>query len=204
MNVIIIGPQASGKGTQAEFIAKKIGVPHISTGQLFRNEVRSGSSLGELIKPYLDRGDLVPRDLNDQVVERVLKQNERGLVLDGYPRNRHQAEFLDAHIKIDKVIVLDVPDVVCIERITGRRVCDDGHDYHVQYNPPKQDGVCDIDGLPLRKRADDEPAAIQKRLAIYHEETEPIISHYKEQGVVAVIDGRPSIEEVKKAIDNIL
>jgi len=201
MNVIIIGPQASGKGTQSEFIAEKLGIPHISTGELFRQEVRRGSSLGELIKPYLERGELVPQDLNDQLVERVLTENASGLVLEGYPRNRHQAEFLDSHVKIDKVIVLQVPDEVCIERIGGRRICDNGHDYHITYNPPKQEGVCDEDGLPLRKRADDEPAAIQKRLGIYHEQTEPIIAHYREQGVVVEVDGSPSIEAVKQAIE---
>jgi len=198
--IIIIGPQASGKGTQAEFVAQKLGIPHIGIGDVFRKEVASGSELGQLLKSYMDKGELVPKELNNKIVENLLAEHSEGLILDGYPRNQGQAAFLDSHIKVDRLIVLEVPDEECIRRISGRRVCDNGHDYHVQYAPPKQEGICDVDGLPLHTRADDQPDAIAKRLGIYHEQTEPLIEHYTQQGVVVKINGAQSIGAVKQEI----
>ena len=198
--VIIMGPQASGKGTQAKCLAEKLGITHVSIGRVFRQEVRSGSKLGALLKEYMDRGELIPHDLNDKLVSQVLKEHPDGILLDGYPRNKLQSEFLDAHLTVDLVLVLQVPDVVCIDRISGRRVCDNGHNYHVEFIKPKVDGVCDVDGLPLHMRDDDKPEAVKKRLGIYHGQSEPVIAHYRQKGVVVEVDGSPSIEDVRTAI----
>jgi len=197
---IIIGPQASGKGTQADLLALEYGVPHVSTGSEFRKEVAAGTPLGKEIEPYLDRGELVPQELNDSIVKGVLERHPEGMVLDGYPRTMHQAEFLDSLWKVDAVVVLKVPDPLCVERIGGRRICDNGHDYHIVYKRPEREGICDLDGLPLHVRDDDKPEAVAKRLSIYHEQTEPIIAHYAAQGKVYSVDGSPSIEEVDIAI----
>ena len=194
MNLIIIGPQASGKGTQAEKIAQMLGIEHISLGDVFRREVANKTEMGKEIEPYMNKGELIPPDLNNEVVVQVLSEHPDGVILDGYPRNQKQAHFLDEHWHVEKVIVLEVPDTVCIERISGRRVCDNGHDYHIKYKPPKVEGICDIDGLPLRMRDDDEPEAIKKRLSIYHEQTEPLLEHYKNK--LMRINGDQTIDEV--------
>lgn len=200
MNMIIFGPQASGKGTQAEMIAKKYDIEHISIGDVFRHEVAQKTAMGKQLAEYMNRGELVPADLNDKIVLKLLEKHPDGVILDGYPRNIYQARFLDEHWHVEKVIVLEVPDEVCIERISGRRVCDKGHDYHVLYKPPKKEGVCDIDDLPLRMRSDDKPEAIKKRLSIYHEQTEPILKHYEDR--IIKIDGNKEINQVFEEITN--
>lgn len=199
MNLLIIGPQASGKGTQAERLAKKLGIEHISIGDVFRNEVVKKTKRGILLKQYMDKGELIPSDLNNKIVLEVLKKHPDGVLLDGYPRTQEQAEFLDANWHVEKVVVLEVSDDVCVERISGRRVCDKGHDYHIMYSPPKKEGICDIDHLKLHQRSDDTPLAIKKRLAIYHKQTEPIIKHFKKK--VVKIDGSQSIDAVEKLIE---
>lgn len=196
--MIIFGPQASGKGTQAEMIAKKHGIEHISVGDIFRHEVAEKTELGEQLAEYMNRGDLIPAELNNKIVLKLLKEHPDGVILDGYPRNIDQAHFLDEHWHVEKVIVLEVSDEVCIERIAGRRVCDKGHDYHVLYKPPKQEGLCDIDRLPLHQRDDDKPEAIKKRLSIYHMQTEPILAHY--EGRLIRINGDQKIAEVFEEI----
>lgn len=204
-NVIILGPQASGKGTQAELLAEKLGIPHVSLGDVFRREVAHHTKLGELLDSYMKKGMLVPEKLNDEIVEKILQDHhlqnpQEGILLDGYPRTMHQANFLDMHLSIDVVVVLQVPDKISIQRIEGRRVCNNGHDYHELYKPPKKEGICDVDGLPLQTRDDDKQEAIQRRLAIYHEQTEPIIAHYQKKGIVLFIDGTKTISEVTQAI----
>lgn len=196
--MIIFGPQASGKGTQADMIAKKQGIEHISIGDVFRHEVAQKTAIGKKLEEYMNKGELVPPELNDKIVLKLLKEHPDGVILDGYPRNIHQARFLDEHWHVEKVIVLEVPDEVCIERISGRRVCDNGHDYHVLYKPSKKEGVCDIDDLPLRMRSDDKPEAIKKRLSIYHEQTEPILKHYEDR--LIKVDGNQKITAVFEEI----
>ena len=198
MNLIIFGPQASGKGTQAEKIAQELGIEHISLGDVFRREVAKRSPVGLEIEPYMNKGELIPAELNNRVVLQVLEAHPDGVILDGYPRNIAQTTFLDKHWHVEKVIVLEVPDDVCVERISGRRVCDNGHDYHIQYMPPKKEGVCDEDGLPLHMRDDDKPEAIKKRLGIYHEQTEPVLSHYEDK--LIRINGNQSIDAVFEEI----
>ena len=200
-NFVIIGPQASGKGTQAELIAQRYKVDHLSIGELFRKEVSTGSKLGKQLASYMNRGVLVPPELNNAFVEKVLSEHSSGAVLDGYPRTREQAEFLDDHWSVDCVIVLRVPDKVCIDRISGRRVCDNGHEYHVLFSPPKKVGVCDHDGLPLRMRSDDTPNSVKKRLATYHARTEPVIAYYRNKGVLVLdVDGTGNIQEVRDLV----
>ncbi len=198
MNTIIFGPQASGKGTQAEKIAQKLAIQHISIGDVFRHEVAEQTTRGKQLEEYMNRGELVPAELNNKIVIEILQKHPDGVILDGYPRTIDQAHFLDEHWHVEKVIVLEVPDEVCIERISGRRVCDNGHDYHTLYKPPKQEGICDIDGLPLHVRDDDKPEAIKKRLNIYHTQTEPLLEHYQEK--LIRIDGNQNIDEVFKEI----
>ncbi len=195
MKLLIIGPQASGKGTQANRIAKHYGIPHFSTGDLLRAEKASGSALGREIAARIDQGEMVPDELIWNMVKPHLDAHPEGWILDGYPRTIRQAEILDDEVSIDHVILLDVPDEVCIERISGRRICTRcGHIYHLKYSPPRREGVCDLDGAPLKLRADDTPAAVKKRLADYHLKTAPLIDHYAAK--LIRIDGRPGIEEV--------
>lgn len=197
MKLIILGPQASGKGTQAEMLAKEFGIHHISTGEKLREEVASGSRLGHLMQERMDHGELVPNELVYKMMQRLIEQHSK-FVLDGFPRTEEQAKWLDTVTDIDHVIVLKIKDKTAIDRIGGRVECPKGHDYHLKFKPPKKDGVCDEDGLPLKKRSDDTAVAIMKRLQLYHEQTEPLIRHYKDR--VIEIDGEPSIRDVHLAL----
>ena len=197
-HIIILGPQASGKGTQAEMLAHELNHRHISMGEKLREEVASGSKLGQMMKAHMDNGELVPDDLTYKMILRELERSPNGAILDGFPRTIAQAKFLDDHIEIAHVIALTISDKTAVERIGGRRECPKGHNYHTKYNPPKKPGFCDTDGLPLRQRSDDTPATIMKRLALYHEQTEPLIAHYKSK--VISINGEPSIPEVHLAV----
>ncbi len=197
-HLIILGPQASGKGTQAEMLAEEFGFKHISMGEKLREEVASGSKLGQTLKGFMDRGELVPDEYTLKIALREIQNSPDGFILDGFPRNTVQSKFLDEHTRIDKVIVLDLNDKIAIERITGRRECQKGHTYHILYNKPKKEGICDEDNLPLRQRSDDTAPAVLKRLALFHQITAPVIEHYK--GKVIHIDGTPSIPDVHKAV----
>ncbi len=199
MKLLIFGPQGSGKGTQAEKLAKKLGIDHVSTGELLRKHVREKTELGKKVEVYMNKGVLVPPELNIQVLQEGIG-GKKGFILDGFPRNTEQAESLNYITDIDKAILLEVPDEISIKRISGRRVCGNGHEYHVKFLPPKVEGICDIDGLPLKKRSDDEEDAIKQRLKIYHESTEPVIRHYEDQGKLVRINGDQSIDEVFKEI----
>jgi len=198
MRLIIIGPQASGKGTQASMLAKEMGLSHLSMGEKLRQEAASGSRLGHQIKERIDKGELVPNELVEKMTKRLIKESNGKFILDGFPRNEEQARFLDLITPIDHVIQLKVSDKTAVERIGGRRECPKGHDYHVFYKPPKKEGVCDVDGLPLHRRADDTSAAIMKRLQTYHNRTEPVLAHYK--GKVLDINGEQGIRDVHFAI----
>lgn len=203
MNIIIIGPQGSGKGTQADILGKKLNIPHITMGGLLRAEAGSDSALGEKIKTIINQGILAP----DEITLALLKQRldkpdcEAGFILDGYPRNLVQAGDLEQVTNVDLALEIFITDAEALKRTGGRRSCAKcGAIYHLDFNPPKVENVCDKCGGQLTVRDDDKDEVIAKRLAIYHEQTEPLIDYYKKQGVYLKIDGMPPIPEVTKEI----
>jgi adenylate kinase len=203
LNLILLGPPGAGKGTQAERLEEDFHLPYIATGNMLRAQVDEGTDLGKKAQEYMDDGKLVPDELIIGMILQCVEQEEcsEGFLLDGFPRNLEQAKSLDEAIerldrKLSAALLIDVPDDVIIERITGRRTCSkEGHVYHVESNPPKHEGVCDIDGSKLIQRKDDSPEVVEKRLKVYHEETEPIVEHYDAKGVLKRFDGtRPPTE----------
>ncbi|MDP9364678.1 MAG: adenylate kinase [Chloroflexota bacterium] len=215
MYVILMGPQGSGKGTQAGRLAPRLGLVPIATGDLFRSAIAAESTLGRQIKAIYDRGELVPDELTVGLVEekleevarkRALGEGVRGALFDGFPRTQAQAEALDSLLErqgeaIAAVVKIDVPFDVLVERLAGRRVCRRcGAVYHVQFNPPSRDGVCDRCGGEVVQREDDTPAAVRKRLELYARETEPLIAYYRRRGLVADVDGDRPIDEVTDAV----
>ncbi|MBR9701263.1 nucleoside monophosphate kinase [Candidatus Woesearchaeota archaeon] len=198
MRLLIFGPQAAGKGTQAELLAKELGITHISTGELLREEVRAETGIGQEIKELMDKGDLITERITNQLTKEAVDKAPEGFILDGYPRSKTQSEFLDTITPIDKVILIEVPDKTSIERISGRRECPKGHDYHIKYKTPKEEGICDVDGLPLVPRSDDTEEATKHRLDIYHNETEPVFEHYKDK--ILKVNGEQEIEKVYQDI----
>jgi len=206
MNIIIFGPQGSGKGTQAELIARKHGIPYISTGDIFRYHLKNETELGNKANEYMKSGHLVPDELTNKIVEDRIKQFDCGVgfILDGYPRNKSQLIFLDSVVKIDLAIAIDISDDEAIKRLAGRLACKCGLSYHVDFNPPQQAGVCDKCGDDLFKRDDDQPQTIQKRLDIYHQQTEPLLVEYEKQGILRRVDGVGLIQEVYSKIEQII
>ena len=212
MKIIMLGAPGAGKGTQAKKIAAKYEIPHISTGDIFRANIKNGTELGKKAKTYMDQGLLVPDELVvDLVVDRVNQDDcTKGYVLDGFPRTIPQAEALDAALekmgqKIDYAIDVDVPDENIINRMSGRRACVDcGATYHIVYNPPKKEGICDVCGQELVLRDDDKPETVKKRLDVYHDQTQPLIEYYQKAGVLAEVDGTMDMEDVFQAIAKIL
>lgn len=212
MRLIMLGAPGAGKGTQAKKIAEKYGIPHISTGDIFRANIKSGTELGKKAKTYMDQGLLVPDELVvDLVVDRLQQEDAaKGYVLDGFPRTIPQAESLDAALKavdskIDYAIDVDVPDENIVRRMSGRRACVKcGATYHLQYAPPKKEGICDADGEALILRDDDKPETVTKRLSVYHEQTQPLIDYYTRQSALKEVDGTKDMEEVFQDIVAIL
>ena len=212
MKIIMLGAPGAGKGTQAKKIAAKYGIPHISTGDIFRANIKNGTELGKKAKTYMDQGLLVPDELVvDLVVDRVKQEDcKNGYVLDGFPRTIPQAEALDKALtdlgeKMDYAIDVDVPDENIVRRMSGRRACVGcGATYHLEYAPTKAEGICDVCGAELVLRDDDKPETVQKRLAVYHEQTQPLIDYYKEKGVLHSVDGTKDMEEVFQSITEIL
>ena len=212
MKIIMLGAPGAGKGTQAKKIAAKYEIPHISTGDIFRANIKNGTELGKKAKSYMDQGLLVPDELVvDLVVDRVQQEDcKNGYVLDGFPRTIPQAESLDAALeklgeKIDYAVNVEVPDENIINRMGGRRACVGcGATYHVVYNPTKVEGVCDACGEKLILRDDDKPETVQKRLAVYHDQTQPLIDYYKKSGVLRDVDGTVDMDDVFAAIVDIL
>ena len=203
LNLILFGPPGAGKGTQAERLRSDFQLPFISTGEMLRANVKDGTELGRRAKEYMDAGDLVPDDLIVAMVAERLQQDDAqdGFILDGFPRTIEQAEALDKQLaelgrRITAALLIDVPDEEVVRRLAGRRVCvKAGHNYHVEFDPPKHEGVCDQDGSRLIQRDDDKPDVIRNRLRVYHEKTEPLIDYYDEQGLMRRIDGtRPPAE----------
>ena len=212
MKIIMLGAPGAGKGTQAKKIAAKYEIPHISTGDIFRANIKNGTELGKKAKTYMDQGLLVPDELVvDLVVDRVQQDDcKKGYVLDGFPRTIPQAESLDAALdklgeKIDYAINVEVPDENIISRMGGRRACVGcGATYHIKYNPTKVEDVCDACGEKLILRDDDKPETVQKRLTVYHDQTQPLIDYYTKSGVLKEVDGTVDMEDVFAAIVDIL
>lgn len=212
MKIIMLGAPGAGKGTQAKQIADKYSIPHISTGDIFRANLKAGTDLGKKAKEYMDQGLLVPDELTcDLVMDRISQDDcKNGFVLDGFPRTIPQAEALDAALskigqKMDYAIDVDVPDENIINRMSGRRAClNCGATYHIVSIPTKVEGVCDRCGSPVVLRDDDQPETVKKRLEVYHAQTQPLIDYYKEQDILKSVDGTQPMENVFHAIVEIL
>ena len=212
MKIIMLGAPGAGKGTQAKKIAAKYDIPHISTGDIFRANIKNGTELGNKAKTYMDQGLLVPDELVvDLVVDRVQQDDcKNGYVLDGFPRTIPQAEALDKALaalgdKVDYAIDVNVPDENIVNRMGGRRACVGcGATYHLVYAPTKTEGICDVCGKELILRDDDKPETVQKRLNVYHEQTQPLIDYYTKVGILKTVDGTVDINDVFAAIVEIL
>ena len=212
MKIIMLGAPGAGKGTQAKMIAEKCGIPHISTGDIFRANIKNGTELGAKDKEYMDKGLLVPDELVcDLVVDRIQQADcEKGYILDGFPRTIPQAEALENALnaieqKLDYAIDIDVPDENIINRMSGRRACVGcGATYHVLFNPTKVEGKCDVCGESLILRDDDKPETVKKRLDVYHTQTQPLIDFYTERKVLVEVDGTQSMDKVFDDIMKIL
>jgi len=212
MKIIMLGAPGAGKGTQAVMIAEKYGLPHISTGDIFRANIKNGTELGKEAKKYMDQGLLVPDELTVKILlDRVAKEDcKNGYVLDGFPRNIPQAEVLDRALselndKIDYAIDVDVPDENIIKRMSGRRSCPScGATYHVTNVPPKKEGICDKCGGNLVQRDDDQEETVMNRLNVYHEQTQPLIEYYGKKGILKIVDGTQDMQKVFEIITGIL
>lgn len=212
LRLILLGPPGAGKGTQASVITKKYNIPHISTGDIFRANIKEGTELGKKAKEYMDKGLLVPDELvvsiaKDRITEEDCKD---GFLLDGFPRTLNQGEALDQELKelsleLDKVININVEKEVLIQRATGRRVCKDcGATYHIEFNRPKKEGICDLCGGELLQRVDDKVETVEKRIEVYHEQTAPLIDYYTEKGLILNVDGTKPIDEIFQSISEAL
>lgn len=212
MRLIFLGPPGAGKGTQAKMLIDRYGIPQISTGDILRAAVKEGTPLGKKAKEYMDAGKLVTDDIVIGIIEERLKQDDckKGFILDGFPRTVAQAEALDKMLKdlnmpLDKVLALIVPDEELLKRLTGRRTCKAcGQMYHVIFDPPKKEGICDKCGGELYQRADDNEETIKNRLSVYHSQTAPLLEYYKKQGLLREIDGTATPEEIFKKIIDVL
>lgn len=212
MKIVMLGAPGAGKGTQAEMLAKKYDIPHVSTGDIFRMNIKNGTELGMEAKKYMDQGLLVPDELTVRILlDRVAKEDcKKGYVLDGFPRNIPQANVLDDALsklgdKIDYAINVDVPDENIIRRMSGRRAClACGATYHIEHVPPKKEGICDKCGQELVLRDDDKPETVKNRLQVYKEQTQPLIDFYGKQSILHNVDGTKDMNEVFDAIVAIL
>lgn len=212
MKIIMLGAPGAGKGTQAKMIAEKYSIPHISTGDIFRANIKNGTELGREAKKYMDQGLLVPDELTVKILlDRVAQPDcEKGYVLDGFPRNIPQAEVLDRALseqgdRIDYAIDVEVPDENIIRRMGGRRAClNCGATYHMEHIPPKTEGICDVCGSKLVLRDDDKAETVKNRLEVYHQQTQPLIDFYRARGVLKSVDGTVDMEDVFAAITAVL
>ena len=212
MKIVMLGAPGAGKGTQANMIAEKYNIPHISTGDIFRANIKNGTELGKEAKGYMDKGQLVPDELTVKLLlDRVAQADcKNGYVLDGFPRTIPQAEVLDGELtkngeKLDYAIDVDVPDENIIHRMGGRRAClKCGATYHVEYVPPKKEGICDVCGSELVLRDDDKPETVKNRLKVYHDQTQPLIEYYTKQNVLHSVDGTQDVNKVFSDITEML
>ena len=212
MKIIMLGAPGAGKGTQAKMIAEKYHLPHVSTGDIFRANLKEGTPLGLKAKEYMDKGALVPDELTVEILlDRVAQDDcKDGYVLDGFPRTIPQAEVLDRELEklgdhVDLAIDVEVPDANIVKRMSGRRAClKCGATYHIEHIPPKQEGICDVCGEKLVQRDDDKPETVQKRLDVYHEQTAPLIEYYTKAGILKSVDGTVDMKDVFAAIVQVI
>ncbi len=212
MKVIMLGAPGAGKGTQAKMIAEKFGIPHISTGDIFRANIQKGTELGAEAKKYMDQGLLVPDELTVKILLDRVAQDDcgKGYVLDGFPRTIPQAKVLDEALeklgeKIDYAVDVDVADEHIVKRMSGHRAClKCGATYHVEHIPPRQEGVCDSCGSDLVLRDDDKPETVMNRLKVYHDQTQPLIEYYGQKGILRKVDGTMEMQDVFHAIVDLL
>ena len=211
-NLILLGPPGSGKGTQGERLQEDFRLPYYATGDILRSAVKEGTEVGTQAKEFMDRGDLVPDDVIIGVIAERLQEEAAadGFILDGFPRTLPQAEALDEKLKelgrtVSAAILIDTPDEEITRRLGGRRTCEqNGHVFHVEFNPPEKEGVCDVDGSPLMVREDDKPEVIAHRLEEYRSKTEPLIDYYEEQNVLQRVDGNQAPDDVEERIHGVL
>jgi adenylate kinase len=212
LNLILLGPPGSGKGTQGESLQDDLRLPYYATGDILRTAIKEGTEIGAKAKEYMDRGDLVPDDVIIGVIAERVQGEEAGdgFILDGFPRTVPQAEALEDEIeklgrKMTAAILIEVPEEEIVRRLSGRRTCEQGgHVFHVDFNPPKQEGVCDVDGSKLIVRDDDKPEVVQQRLSQYREKTEPLIDYYEDLGILQKVDGTETPENVAEQIRGLL
>ena len=210
--IVLLGPPGAGKGTQAEILAEKTGLAHISSGDLFRENLKRETDLGKVAKTYMDRGELVPDDVTIGMIRERLSQPDcqDGAILDGFPRTTAQAQALETMLagfggRVDVVPYITAPQDVLVGRIAGRWTCRaEGHIYHEKFNPPKKTGVCDIDGSVLFQREDDRAETVTRRIQVYAEQTAPLVEHYRGQGRLVEVDGSQPMEDVTAALLNSL
>jgi adenylate kinase len=208
LNLVLLGPPGSGKGTQGERLQEDFRLPYYATGDILRAAVRDGSDLGSEAREYMDRGDLVPDGVMVGLIAERVSRDEAadGFILDGFPRTTAQAEALDAEMEkleraLTAAILIEVPDDEVVRRLGGRRTCvKEGHIFHVEFDPPKNDGICDICGARLETRDDDRPEVIRNRLRTYHEKTEPLVAYYEERGILRRVDGSREPDDVNDRI----
>ena len=211
LNLILLGPPGSGKGTQGERLQEDLELPYYATGDILRAAVRDGTEIGREAKEYMDRGDLVPDDVIVGVIAARIDQHEAedGFILDGFPRTEPQAEALDAKLgdlgrRLSVAVLIDVDDEEVVRRLGGRRTCPNGHIFHVEFDPPEKEGVCDVCGEPLLIRDDDKPEVIRNRLDQYHSKTKPLVAYYEDQGLLKRVDGDQEPEQVSDQIRKLL
>ncbi|HFC10451.1 MAG TPA: adenylate kinase [Chloroflexi bacterium] len=208
MFIVLLGAPGAGKGTQAKILAQKTGLPHISSGDIFRENLKNQTELGKVAQQYMERGDLVPDDVTIAMIRDRLSRPDcaRGAILDGFPRTPAQAEALDAMLadlggKVGVVPFIKVPEDELVERLSGRLICKaQGHIFHKKFNPPKVPGVCDYDGSELYQREDDKPEVVRNRIRVYLEQTMPLVAYYRQRGLLVEIDGTQPIDQVTEAL----
>ncbi len=209
MILVFLGPPGAGKGTQAKKLSEDMGFVHISTGDILREAVRKGTPLGKRAKEFIEKGELVPDDIMVALIEEVLPE-EKSVVLDGFPRTVPQAEALERMLskkgrKVDKVFLFELPDEEVVMRLSGRRTCPEcGALYHIKFNPPKEDEICDNCGAKLLQREDDKEEVVKNRLKVYKEKTAPLVDHYRAKGILITLDASGSVEEVYENLKRIL
>ena len=211
LNLILLGSPGSGKGTQGERLQEDLDLPYYATGDILRGAVREGTEIGTKAKQYMDRGDLVPDEVMVGVIAERIEQKEAedGFILDGFPRTEPQAEALAEKLaelgrKLSAAVLIEVDDEQVVRRLGGRRTCPNGHVFHVEFDPPEKEGVCDVCGEPLEVRDDDEPDVIRNRLDQYHSKTKPLIAYYEDQGLLKRVDGDQEPEVVSDQIRKLL
>lgn len=211
LNLVLLGPPGSGKGTQGERLQNDLRLPYYATGDILRAAVREGTELGNEAKEYMDRGDLVPDEVMVGLIAERVASGEAadGFILDGFPRTIAQAEALDAKLselgrELTAVLLIDVPEEEVVRRLSGRRICPNGHVFHMEFDPPSEEGVCDICGERLEIRDDDKPDVVRHRLGTYHDKTEPLVAYYEKRGVLNRVDGKPAPDEVASRISALL